>query len=76
MKPIIPVILISFSFLSCAAQKPAARLIVRGDDIGYAHSGNIAITEILWEGFQSSYQFARPLSWFPEAVRMLKKIRH
>lgn len=73
MKPIISLIFISLTFLSCSAQKPAARLIVRGDDMGYAHSGNLAIMQSWQEGIESSIEIIVPSPWFPEAVKMLKE---
>ncbi|MDX2246734.1 MAG: polysaccharide deacetylase family protein [Bacteroidia bacterium] len=73
MKPIIAIILICFSVLSCVAQKPVTRLIVRGDDMGYSHSGNLAIMKSWQEGIQSSIEIIVPSPWFPEAVKMLKE---
>lgn len=52
------------------AQKPA-RLIVRGDDMGYTHSGNEALIKCSKEGIQQSIEVIVPSPWFPEAVKML-----
>lgn len=47
------------------------RLIVRGDDMGYAHDGNLAIIASQANGIESSIEVLAPAPWFPEAVRML-----
>lgn len=49
----------------------APRLIVRGDDMGYAHSGNEALIRCYREGIQKSIEVIVPSPWFPEAVKML-----
>jgi len=59
------------STCSSIAQRPA-RLIVRGDDMGYSHSGNQAIIQSARAGIQSSIEIIVPSPWFPEAVKMLK----
>lgn len=48
------------------------RLIVRGDDMGYAHAGNEAILKCSREGIQTSIEVIVPSPWFPEAVKMLQ----
>jgi len=48
------------------------RLIVRGDDMGYSHSGNLALIKCSKEGIQTSIEVIVPSPWFPEAVRMLR----
>lgn len=53
-----------------AAQAPP-RLIVRADDMGYAHAGNEAIVRTYTQGIASSVEVIVPSPWFPEAVRML-----
>jgi len=55
---------------SCAQQKPI-RLIIRGDDMGYSHSGNEAIIKAYKEGIERSIEVIVPSPWFPEAVKML-----
>jgi len=54
-----------------AERSVAPRLIVRGDDMGYAHSGNQAIIDCCVDGIESSIEIIAPSPWFPEAVRML-----
>jgi chitin disaccharide deacetylase len=53
-----------------AAQGPP-RLIVRADDMGYAHAGNLAIVETYTKGIATSVEVIVPSPWFPEAVRLL-----
>jgi hypothetical protein len=47
------------------------RLIVRGDDMGYAHSGNQALIDSHVRGIETSIEVIVPAPWFPEAARML-----
>ncbi|RRB07202.1 polysaccharide deacetylase family protein [Larkinella rosea] len=56
------------------AQPKPPRLIVRGDDMGYSHSGNEALVKCYKEGIESSIEVIVPSPWFPEAVEMLKQI--
>jgi predicted glycoside hydrolase/deacetylase ChbG (UPF0249 family) len=60
------------SLISCA-QKKEIRLIVRGDDMGFSHSGNEALIKCYKEGIEKSIEVIVPSPWFPEAVRMLKE---
>lgn len=62
-------LLISFSIF---AQSPP-RLIVRGDDMGYSHSGNEALIKCYKEGIQKSIEVIVPSPWFPEAVKLLNE---
>ncbi|MDZ4702009.1 MAG: ChbG/HpnK family deacetylase [Rhodothermales bacterium] len=54
-----------------ACVQPPPRLIVRGDDMGYAHAGNEAIMKTYTDGIVTSVEVIVPSPWFPEAVRML-----
>lgn len=56
-----------------AEDRPAPRLIVRGDDMGYAHAGNEAILKCYREGIETSVEIIAPAPWFPEAAQMLKE---
>jgi chitin disaccharide deacetylase len=56
-----------------AQQKRAPRLIVRGDDMGFSHSGNVALIKSSLEGIQTSIEVIVPSPWFPEAVKMLQQ---
>lgn len=66
-----------FSFLFAGyivnAQQNAPRLIVRGDDMGYSHSGNEALLKCYKEGIQTSIEIIAVSPWFPEAVKMLQQ---
>jgi chitin disaccharide deacetylase len=64
-------LLLSFGVTTCA-QKPI-RLIVRGDDMGYAHAGNEALIKCYKEGIQKSIEVIVPSPWFPEAVKLLEE---
>ena len=59
--------------LNSIAQKKDIQLIVRGDDMGYTHSGNVALIKSFKEGIQKSIEVIVPSPWFPEAVKMLKE---
>jgi len=63
--------LIAF-MVTAYAQKPP-RLIVRGDDMGFSHSGNEAIIKAYKEGVETSVEIIVPSPWFPEAVKMLNE---
>jgi chitin disaccharide deacetylase len=47
------------------------RLIVRGDDMGFSHSGNEAVIKCHREGIETTIEVLAPSPWFPEAVRLL-----
>jgi predicted glycoside hydrolase/deacetylase ChbG (UPF0249 family) len=69
---LLAILLITLSVQPMAHAAPP-RLIVRGDDMGAAHSINEAIVRCQREGIQSSIEVIVPSPWFPEAVRMLKE---
>ena len=58
--------------MTAYSQKPP-RLIVRGDDMGFSHSGNEAIIKAYKEGVETSVEIIVPSPWFPEAVKMLNE---
>src|SRR5882724_3938146 len=58
--------------VACAQPKPA-RLIVRGDDMGYTHSGNEAIIRSYKNGIEKSVEVIVASPWFPEAVKLLEQ---
>ena len=62
----------TISFMSYAQDK-YARLIVRGDDMGFSHAGNEALIKCYKEGIQRSVEVLVPSPWFPEAVKLLAK---
>ncbi len=49
------------------------RLIVRGDDMGYTHSGNLALMKCYKQGIETSIEVIVPSPWFPEAVKLLQE---
>ena len=51
----------------------APRLIVRGDDMGYSHSGNEALIKSYKDGIETSIEIIVPSPWFPEAVKLLNQ---
>jgi len=57
--------------LAPPAHAAPPRLIVRGDDMGYSHSGNEAILKCYREGIETSIEVIVPSPWFPEAAKML-----
>lgn len=65
-------VLIGIVFAACAQKEPI-RLIVRGDDMGYSHSGNMAMIKCYQEGIQKSIEVIVASPWFPEAARMLEE---
>ena len=62
-----------FTLEGIAQQKPT-RLIIRGDDMGYTHSGNEALIKCYKEGIETSIEVIVPSPWFPEAVSLLKQV--
>lgn len=73
MKRIITPLLCVLATIITHAQTKPARLIVRGDDMGYTHSGNKALIKCSKEGIQTSIEVIVPSPWFPEAVKMLQQ---
>jgi len=72
MRKYIYFLLYSLSTITLFAQLPKpARIIVRGDDMGYSHAGNLALIKCFKEGIQTSIEVIVPSPWFPEAVRLL-----
>ena len=62
-----------FAFINSQAQSKTIRLIVRGDDMGFSHSGNQALIKTFKEGIERSIEVIVPSPWFPEAVKMLEE---
>ena len=71
MKKIVFPLLFSLLLTAAQAQPKGARLIVRGDDMGYTHAGNEALIQASREGVQTSIEVIVPSPWFPEAVKLL-----
>ena len=58
---------------SLNAQTRSARLIIRGDDMGFSHAGNLGIIKSYKKGIEKSVEVLVPSPWFPEAVTLLKE---
>ena len=63
--------LVLLSFLITLQAQQKTRLLVRGDDMGYSHSGNEALIKCYQQGIERSIEIIVPSPWFPEAVKML-----
>jgi chitin disaccharide deacetylase len=72
MKKLISLLFVLSICVTSSGQAPP-RLIVRGDDMGFSHSGNEALIKCSKEGIQTSIEIIVPSPWFPEAVKMLKE---
>ena len=72
MKLILSALLFLIGFTAVHAQSKPARLIIRGDDMGYAHAGNEAIIQSYKNGIERSVEIIVPSPWFPEAVKLLQ----
>lgn len=46
-------------------------LLVRADDIGFSHAGNLACIDVFTRGICRSVELMAPCPWFPEAVKLL-----
>jgi predicted glycoside hydrolase/deacetylase ChbG (UPF0249 family) len=53
------------------AQTKPIRLVVRGDDMGFSHSGNEALIKCYKDGIEHSIEVLVPSPWFPEAAKIL-----
>jgi CubicO group peptidase (beta-lactamase class C family)/predicted glycoside hydrolase/deacetylase ChbG (UPF0249 family) len=51
----------------------APRLIVRGDDMGFSHSADLALIKSYKQGIETSIEVIAPSPWFPETVKMLQQ---
>ena len=66
-------LLFSILLTASVAQQKTTRLIVRGDDMGYSHSGNEALIKTYKEGIETSIEVIVSSPWFPEAVKLLQQ---
>src|SRR6266852_1956893 len=73
MKKIPGICLPLLLFIAGYGQQKPIRLIVRGDDMGFTHSGNQALIKCYTAGIETSIEVLVPSPWFPEAVRLLKE---
>lgn len=65
--------LFTFLLITAEAQDKKIRLIVRGDDMGFSHSGNEALIKAYKEGIERSVEVIVPSPWFPEAIKLLEE---
>ncbi len=72
MKKIFICVLLTLCINGYSQLKPA-RLIVRGDDMGFSHSGNEALIKCSVAGIQTAIEIIVPSPWFPEAIKLLKE---
>jgi hypothetical protein len=72
MKKIFICVLLTLCIKGFSQLKPA-RLIVRGDDMGFSHSGNEALIKCSLAGIQTAIEIIVPSPWFPEAIKLLKE---
>jgi len=73
MKKTVFILPFLFVFNVLYAQQKPVRLIVRGDDMGYTHSGNEALIKSYKEGIETSVEVIVASPWFPEAVKLLQQ---
>ena len=66
--------LLTGSKSSTFGQSTPARLIVRGDDMGYSHAGNEALMKCYQDGIETSIEVLVPSPWFPEAIKFLEQM--
>jgi chitin disaccharide deacetylase len=73
MKKISYCLLFLLISLTSNAQQKVARLIVRGDDMGFSHAGNEALIKAYKNGIETSIEVIVASPWFPEAVKLLQQ---
>jgi predicted glycoside hydrolase/deacetylase ChbG (UPF0249 family) len=73
IKKVLSLALAVFLLAAANAQSGPARLIIRGDDMGFAHAGNEALIKSHKDGIEQSIEVLVPSPWFPEAVKLLAK---
>jgi predicted glycoside hydrolase/deacetylase ChbG (UPF0249 family) len=72
-KHVVILVIVSLIAITIKAQNQPGeiRLVVRADDLGSAHTANIACIKSYQEGIVRSVEIMVPCPWFPEAVKML-----
>jgi chitin disaccharide deacetylase len=73
MKKLLFILTLHWLTVDAQAQQNPPRLVVRGDDMGYTHSGNQALIKCYKEGIETSIEVLVPSPWFPEAVRLINQ---
>jgi predicted glycoside hydrolase/deacetylase ChbG (UPF0249 family) len=66
-------LLFLYLLFNASFAQQAPRLLVRGDDMGYTHSGNEALIICYQQGIEKCIEVLVPSHWFPEAVKLLKQ---
>ena len=61
----------NFSSSSVESAAAPARLVVRGDDLGFSHACNAAIVQCHREGIMTSVELLVPTPWFLEGAKLL-----
>lgn len=72
-KALISLFVFLFIMRPTQAQNNSIRLLVRGDDMGFSHSGNEALIKCYQEGIERSIEVIVASPWFPEAVALLQQ---
>jgi len=73
MKHLLYLLFLLASLAQAQTQSAAEiRLIVRSDDIGFAHAVNQACIQVYKEGISRSVEILAPAPWFMEAVKLLQ----
>jgi predicted glycoside hydrolase/deacetylase ChbG (UPF0249 family) len=73
MKLVAAIIAMFFITNAVNAQTQPTRLIIRGDDMGFSHAGNLGVIESYKNGIEKSIEVLVPSPWFPEAVKFFKE---
>lgn len=73
MKNVLFASMLLLVLITAKAQDKTIRLIIRGDDMGYAHAGNEALINCYNNGIERSIEVIVPSPWFPEAVKLLEE---
>jgi len=72
MKNLIVLLLLGWLMHPCLAQNDEIYLIIRVDDMGFAHAGNEGMLQTLEAGVATSVEVMVPGPWFEEAAAMLR----
>jgi predicted glycoside hydrolase/deacetylase ChbG (UPF0249 family) len=73
MKKIFYSLIFLLVYITSQAQQKVTSLIVRGDDMGFTHSGNEALIKAYKNGIETSIEVIVTSPWFPEAVKLLQQ---
>ena len=73
IKPILFSLFFYVYICSFAQKNDQIKLIIRGDDIGFAHTVNKACIDSYVNGVMQTVELMVPTPWFPEAVKLLNE---